>query len=650
MYTVTYDGQTLYSPLMRETAVTQCECDIIVNEAGSLTVSIPPGHPFHGDITLYDTSKEVRLYDDGVEIFRAIPISCETDMNGIETITCKGQLGILNNTVVRAYGTYPSENGEWPSWRIAPRQANAYFEWLLANHNNRANLRDRFTVVHNGLGASELTRSSTVWPTVAQEMLDKVLSPLGAYLMAGTAEDGSRTLEVRYEGEYSTQPVEFGSNLLDYAQMRDYSEVATCIVPTGTKEDGTTFDLNGWTPEGLPSGIIFYQDRVYDEVEMLRYGVIEHHVNYEAESQTALAHMAANQIRRSLLSPIESISISAVDLSKAGRHDDRLMAGKSVHIVSRPHGVDQWMMCTETRLDILDPSRDEYILGAVTRSYTSISAGDARAALRDASGISPAVSNAIATKSTVEVSQSLTSGVAVGTVTVNGTPTVLYAPQGGGGAETDPVFTASPAHSITNANISSWNAKGTYSKPSGGIPKSDLASAVQTSLGKADTSVQSVTVTPSLTSGTEVGSINVDGNTTTLYAPAGGGGYPGADYPLEVVYGTEPTDWSYVKWANGRLECWVDVGFGWAGAHGVTKVGNVYKSTYEIGTGLTYPVAFAVTPNVQAFVDPSGNYPGRVEPGGTKATTTKPGGYKVVRDVTGNINGYICIKAEGRWK
>ena len=35
--------------------------------------------------------------------------------------------------------------------------------------------------------------------------------------------------------------------------------------------------------------------------------------------------------------------------------------------------------------------------------------------------------------------------------------------------------------------------KGTYSKPSGGIPKSDLAAAVQTSLGKADTAVQTET-------------------------------------------------------------------------------------------------------------------------------------------------------------
>lgn len=37
--------------------------------------------------------------------------------------------------------------------------------------------------------------------------------------------------------------------------------------------------------------------------------------------------------------------------------------------------------------------------------------------------------------------------------------------------------------------------KGTYSKPSGGIPKSDLASAVQTSLGKADTALQAAPVT-----------------------------------------------------------------------------------------------------------------------------------------------------------
>lgn len=49
---------------------------------------------------------------------------------------------------------------------------------------------------------------------------------------------------------------------------------------------------------------------------------------------------------------------------------------------------------------------------------------------------------------------------------------------------------------VTESTVSGWGFTkntGTYSKPSGGIPKSDLASAVQTSLGKADTALQSYT-------------------------------------------------------------------------------------------------------------------------------------------------------------
>ncbi|MBR3535700.1 MAG: hypothetical protein IKN85_07725, partial [Oscillospiraceae bacterium] len=48
---------------------------------------------------------------------------------------------------------------------------------------------------------------------------------------------------------------------------------------------------------------------------------------------------------------------------------------------------------------------------------------------------------------------------------------------------------------VSATEKTTWNNKGTYSKPSGGIPKTDLASAVQTSLGKADTALQSFTET-----------------------------------------------------------------------------------------------------------------------------------------------------------
>lgn len=62
-----------------------------------------------------------------------------------------------------------------------------------------------------------------------------------------------------------------------------------------------------------------------------------------------------------------------------------------------------------------------------------------------------------------------------------------------GYTETDPIFSASTAASITSTDVSNWNGK--YDKPSGGIPKTDLESGVQTSLGKADTALQSFTET-----------------------------------------------------------------------------------------------------------------------------------------------------------
>ncbi len=51
---------------------------------------------------------------------------------------------------------------------------------------------------------------------------------------------------------------------------------------------------------------------------------------------------------------------------------------------------------------------------------------------------------------------------------------------------------------VTESTVAGWGFTkntGTYSKPSGGIPKTDLASGVQTSLGKADTALQSFTET-----------------------------------------------------------------------------------------------------------------------------------------------------------
>lgn len=65
---------------------------------------------------------------------------------------------------------------------------------------------------------------------------------------------------------------------------------------------------------------------------------------------------------------------------------------------------------------------------------------------------------------------------------------------------------------VTESTVSGWGFTkntGTYSKPSGGIPKTDLTSAVQTSLGKADTALQSEQYKGTVTS------VKINGTTKT---------------------------------------------------------------------------------------------------------------------------------------
>lgn len=102
---------------------------------------------------------------------------------------------------------------------------------------------------------------------------------------------------------------------------------------------------------------------------------------------------------------------------------------------------------------------------------------------------------------------------------------------------------------VTESTVSDWGFTkntGTYSKPSTGIPKTDLASAVQTSLGKADTALQSHQdisgKQDKLVSGTNIKTINgasiLGSGDITI---SGGGSSSGNGAYSEVNHGTSDT-------------------------------------------------------------------------------------------------------------
>jgi len=142
----------------------------------------------------------------------------------------------------------------------------------------------------------------------------------------------------------------------------------------------------------------------------------------------------------------------------------------------------------------------------------------------------------------------------------NGTRKIPASEIGGGGTSDDITNESTVSGATVTAALSSLNDqianKGTYSKPSGGIPKSDLASAVQTSLEKADTALQTAPVTSvNGMTGAVTGLQTTANLVTSLSASSTDTQYPSAKAVYDAIPsgGGESIDASHVQLAYGTV-------------------------------------------------------------------------------------------------
>jgi hypothetical protein len=167
-----------------------------------------------------------------------------------------------------------------------------------------------------------------------------------------------------------------------------------------------------------------------------------------------------------------------------------------------------------------------------------------------------------------------------------------WASGGGGGGGTSDYSDLTNKPKINNVELSgnktstqlgiTASALGAYVKPSGGIPKTDLAAAVQTSLGKADTALQSAPVT------------SVDGKTGAVtILPTGG-----------------TTGQALVKTNNSNYAVqWATVGGG-GGTSDYTDLTNKPKiNNVELSGNKTSTQLGITASALGAYVKPSGGIP-----------------------------------------
>ena len=377
MYVLTYAGNVIHDP--REEGV-QISAGKLVEESGqspTLSFTVQPTHPlwraFNRE-SVMNTEREIELTEHETQkiLFRGRIRKVSMSMNGSIDVTCEGAMAYLNDTTVRPYKTYDTD--EIDCEINAPAKAGELFEWFIEQHNSRVSNRcEKFKVgINAGVNFGALQRGTGTRPTTLKEMREKLTKLCGGYFRVRYVGEDNYLDWLNADGSSeAAQSVELGQNLLDLNTGADGKDIYTAIVPVGKTGEGedekdvTIDDEHAY----VGGGYDIVGDAVVDTAMAERYGVIEKLMEYDHLNQPqALADKAVADLAAGKLS--DSITVSATDLHYADATVQQIDYLQRVQVTSEPHGIDRMMLCVGRTINLVDPKATKYSFGAIEGTLT----------------------------------------------------------------------------------------------------------------------------------------------------------------------------------------------------------------------------------------------------------------------------------------
>lgn len=371
VYRLTYGAETLHDPRMG-TLAEKLSLTEELGRSATLSAKLAPGEGAAGHVEPMDARRELALWQDGTPIFMGRATSIDTAMDGTVTIKAEDSRAYLNDTRLPPYATYAASG--WKSEPNAPQDAGELFRWMLERHNATCGsaLR-RFRVGDCAGTGMQALRASSQWPKTLAEMTDKLTDLLGGDIQTSYLPDGTKQLDWLADGRgRAAQTVEFGENLLDFAQTREATDIVTAIVPYMKRDKAEaaplTADERGSC--AIPQGCEWRGGMLVRTEAAEAHGIIWEKRDYECEkAQTAIDDAASDLAAASL--GIESIDISALDLSSIDPSVKPIRLLEWVDVRARQLGFSARVMCVKRELDCLDPASTKYTLGATRKTLTN---------------------------------------------------------------------------------------------------------------------------------------------------------------------------------------------------------------------------------------------------------------------------------------
>lgn len=355
MYKALLDDVVILDPSV-QTTIQDPTLNLEDNASGSFSFSIYDDNPGY---KLIDqgmlTGVVTVLWDDEI-LYKGRIVSAEKDFYGGRSVTTEGELAYLADTIQR-----PAEYHE-----VTVR---AYLSKLIDAHNAQVEEDKRFEVgsvtVDNDTAQ---VYKYTNWENTLECINKDLIETYGGHMRVRYY-NGVRYLDYLKDWpRLSTQKIEFGENLLDYAESKSALELATVVIPLGARQEKKDIEAleKRLTIESVNGG----KDYIELPEAVKRYGrIVKTLICDDVTTASILKKRGEEWLKNNQYENFE-LSLTAVDLADFGVDTDHLRILDRIRCTSKPHGLDREFGLTAVSLSLMDPSANTYTLGDKQQSFS----------------------------------------------------------------------------------------------------------------------------------------------------------------------------------------------------------------------------------------------------------------------------------------
>lgn len=345
MYSVYVDGYPLYEPRMSDQFyLIGPSLKQTTNLPGELSFSIPAEHTNASVINRL--SSRVSVFKDDSLIWVGRPLESETDIYNTTQWICEGCLAYLCDTIYRPFEFQGSPTDLFTS--------------ILNNHNAQVNENQMLSVgVVTVTDPNDyINRSSIEYLSSWDVLKTRLLDTLGGYLIL-TYPNGQPTLNwYATPPDTSTQVIEFGQNIQEYARTVYASETYTACIPLGAKDENdvrlTIESVNGGK-DYITSTLADTLGYIYAPSDEVTWDDVTIPANLLSKAQAWLTNLGTKYKER--------VNIKAVDLHNTDANIEAFQFMDNVLVRSTPNGLSASYILTQITIPLNDPSSTSITLG-----------------------------------------------------------------------------------------------------------------------------------------------------------------------------------------------------------------------------------------------------------------------------------------------